>query len=102
MEPFWINLITLGAFIAFISDNLLQGIQIHTQKSSKDVSVIGETIRLSAVILLLVKFISLEDMYLIIGQSIMTVTLFFYYGSILYYSKYGKNAKSRKMKNHKL
>lgn len=75
------------AFLAFIIDNIIQIKNLLSLKASREISLVGESIRLLAVSLLFLKFIVLQDFILLIGQAIFLATLCFYYILILIYHK---------------
>ena len=84
----WIvNYITLIAFAAFTIDNLIQIRHIWKRKSSKDISIKGSSIRLSAGLIILIKFLTLKDIYLVVGQGIFIVTLATYFVLLLKFRK---------------
>ena len=82
-----VNYGTLIAFGAFITDNSIQSYRLITRKHSDDVSIRGESIRVMAVILLFIKFLTTSDLYLIIGQGIFMISLIIYYGLLIKYHK---------------
>ena len=84
----WIvNYITLIAYTSFIIDNLIQIKHIWKRKSSKDVSIRGASIRLIAGLILLIKFLTIKDIYLIMGQGLFIATLTTYFILLLKYRK---------------
>ena len=84
----WIvNYSTLIAYIAFNIDNLIQIRHIWKRKSSKDISIRGALIRLAAGLIILIKFFTIKDVYLIIGQGIFIATLTTYSILLLTYRK---------------
>jgi hypothetical protein len=80
-----INYITLVAFCALITDNIIQSYHIIKGHSSMDISLRGEAIRLFAVTILFIKFMIVRDLYLIVGQGIFGVTLLIYYILLIKY-----------------
>ncbi len=82
-----VNYGTLIAFAAFITDNSIQSYRLIKRKKSDDVSIRGESIRVVAVILLFIKFLTTSDMYLIIGQGLFGISLIMYYGLLIKYHK---------------
>ena len=69
---------TLLSYVALNIDIFLEIKKIYKTKSSKDLSLVGMTIRLAALIILVVKFVSLRDLSLIIGQGLMALTFTIY------------------------
>ena len=82
-----VNYGTIIAFIAFTTDNIIQSSRVLKLKRSDDVSIRGETIRVIAVVLLFIKFLTTTDMYLIIGQGVFGISLLIYYGLLIKYHK---------------
>ncbi|HJO89630.1 MAG: hypothetical protein QGH85_00530 [Candidatus Pacebacteria bacterium] len=77
--------LTLISYIALNVDILFQIRQIYKTKSSKDLSLIGLTIRYAAILIILIKFISLSDFPLIAGQGLIAFTFTTYFIFALYY-----------------
>ncbi len=80
-----INYGTLIAYIAFSTDLVMQIAQIYRRKSSADVSWFGTATRLAGSSVILLKFISLKDPYLIVGQIFFTATVATYLFFIIRY-----------------
>jgi uncharacterized protein with PQ loop repeat len=78
--------LTLLSYIALNVDVVLQIRRIHRTKSSKDLSLLGMIIRYVAIVVILIKFVSLNDAPLIIGQGLiaLTFTVYFIY-AVLYF-----------------
>lgn len=85
--PLLINYATLLSYIAFSTDLLLQIARIYRRKSSSDVSWKGIVFRLSGSLIILIKFLTLKDTYLIVGQIIFTLTVVTYLVMAIYYRK---------------
>jgi len=87
-----LDIATLISYIALNIDIILQIKQIWATKSSRDLSLVGMTIRYVAVLIILIKFISLTDIPLIIGQGLITITFTTYFVLVIYYfiHKHGK------------
>lgn len=79
--------LTLISYIALNVDILFQIRTIYNTKSSKDLSLLGMTIRYIAIVIILVKFISVSDTSLIIGQGLITVTFSLYFVLAIMYFK---------------
>ena len=73
-----LDTLTILSYVALNADILFQIHRIYTTKSSHDVSLIGLSIRYGAVLVILIKFISLSDIPLIIGQSFILLTMTLY------------------------
>ena len=78
MIEFLINYATIAAFLLFCADLIYQLKQVPKTKDSSSVSTLGLAARATATIILLVKFISLNDLYLIGGQSIFSLLVLVY------------------------
>lgn len=74
-----LDILTLLSYIALNVDIILQIRRIYETKSSHDLSLLGLVIRYIAILIILIKFISLEDLPLIIGQGLITVTFTVYF-----------------------
>lgn len=73
-----LDILTILSYVALNIDIIFQILRIWRTKSSNDISLIGLTIRYVAVLVILFKFMSLSDLPLIIGQSLITVTITLY------------------------
>lgn len=71
--------LTLISYVALNIDVVLQIKRIHKTRSSKDLSLLGMTIRGIAIGIILIKFISLKSTPLIIGQGLIALTFAIYY-----------------------
>ena len=80
-----LDFLTIISYIALNVDILFQIKQIYKTKSSKDLSLIGLTVRYVAILVILIKFISLSDITLIMGQGLMVVTFTTYFILAGYY-----------------
>lgn len=80
-----LDFLTIISYIALNVDILFQIKQIYKTKSSKDLSLIGLTVRYVAILVILIKFISISDITLIIGQGLMVVTFTTYFILAGYY-----------------
>lgn len=84
--------LTFASYIALNVDILAQIRRIYINKSSKDLSLFGMSIRCIAIIIILAKFISLQDFPLIIGQGLIFITFGSYFAlAIMYYIKNSKS-----------
>ena len=82
-----INYATLIAFLSFLIDNIIQINHIYKRKSSKDISIGGVLMRFAAALILLTKYVSIKDEYLIMGQSLFTITFAIYFILLVKYRK---------------
>lgn len=82
--------LTLVSYLALNVDIILETFRIYRTKSSNDLSIFGMTIRFAAIVIILGKFISVNDMSLIIGQALATLTFGAYFALALAYLKHGK------------
>ena len=80
--------LTLISYIALNIDVALQIKRIYKTKSSQDLSLLGMTIRGIAILVILIKFISLKDAALIIGQALIAATFAAYFILALSYFLY--------------
>ncbi|MBI2043995.1 hypothetical protein HYT24_01385 [Candidatus Pacearchaeota archaeon] len=77
----------LMAFFALSIDIIFQIFHILKRKSSKDLSLIGISLRLTASSIFLIKFITVGDLVLITGQAIFVTGFFIYVILLFYYRK---------------
>ncbi|MFA5926048.1 MAG: hypothetical protein WC831_03870 [Parcubacteria group bacterium] len=87
MLPLIINYSALIAFSFFTIDIVVQIFHIHKIKSSRDISIKGSVIRAVAAYILLVKYYSVNDIFLEIGQTVFTLSLTAYLLMMIYYRK---------------
>jgi hypothetical protein len=80
-----LDLLTVLSYIALNVDILFQIERIHKTKSSRDLSLIGMSIRYAAIFIILIKFVSLTDLPLIIGQALILLTYTTYLALAVYY-----------------
>lgn len=75
-----LDLLTVVSYLALNADMVLQIRRIRETKSSQDLSLAGMTVRYAAVFVILIKFISLGDTPLLLGQLLIIVifTIYFY------------------------
>ncbi len=85
-----LDTLTLLSYMALNIDIILQVRRIYKTKSSKDLSLVGMTIRYIAILIVLFKFISLSDTSLIIGQSVIALTFTLYFVLAVVYFQYRK------------
>ncbi len=73
-----LDILTVLSYIALNVDIIFQILRIWRTKSSNDISLIGLSIRYVAILIILWKFISLSDLPLIAGQTLITITVTLY------------------------
>lgn len=73
-----LDIATLFSYIALNVDILLQIHQIVVTRSSHDLSLLGLSIRYAAILVIFVKFWSLGEWPLIVGQGLIMVTFTLY------------------------
>jgi hypothetical protein len=71
--------LTIASYGAINLDIVFEIRKIQKTKSSEDLSLLGMTMRYGAIMIILVKFISLEEKPLIIGQGLIALTFTFYF-----------------------
>lgn len=84
------EVLSLATFISYIALNIdifLQNLRVWRRKSSTDVSSIGLSIRLMAIIIILLKFISLSDWALIAGQSLILINCSLYLLLVIHFRR---------------
>ena len=80
-----LDLLTLLSYIALNVDILFQIKRIYETKSSRDLSIVGMSIRYVAILIILIKFMRISDVPLIIGQGLIVLTFTTYFALALYY-----------------
>jgi hypothetical protein len=81
----FLDLLTVLAYVAVNADIVFQIRRIYTTKSSRDLSLIGMSIRYAAILVIMVKFMSLSDLPLIIGQTFIVLSFTTYLILAVYY-----------------
>ncbi|RJO59970.1 PQ-loop repeat-containing protein [candidate division WS5 bacterium] len=85
MFNLFISYASILAYIAFSVDLLMQILKIHKRKSSDDVSPWGVGTRLVGSTALFVKFFTVQDPFLIIGQGLFSLTILAYLLTVVYF-----------------
>jgi len=80
-----LDFFTVASYMALNIDIIFQIRQIYRTKSSQDLSLAGLSIRYAAIMVILIKFISLSDIPLIVGQGLIAVTFTTYFILALHY-----------------
>lgn len=86
-----LNTVALLACFAIAADVILQIKHIYRTKSSHDLSLAGMIIRYIAILIILVKLISLKDVILIAGQSLIALTFTLYLALAYAYARRSKS-----------
>jgi len=79
--------LTFLSLVAINIDVLLQNIRVFRRKSSLDISLLGTLIRYGAIIVLLAKYLTLQDAVLILGQVVVLVNVGVYTALVVKYRK---------------
>ena len=85
-----LDFLTLLSYVALNIDIIFQTIRIHKTKSSKYVSLFGLAVRYIGIVIILVKFISLRDTALVIGQGLIAITFTAYFILAVSYFRHRK------------
>ena len=80
-----LDLLTLLSYVALNVDIIFQIKRIYETKSSRDLSIVGMSIRYAAILIILLKFVRISDLPLIVGQGLIVVTFTSYLMLALYY-----------------
>lgn len=80
-----LDILTIASYIALNVDVLFQIHKIFETKSCDDISLIGLAVRYAAILIILIKFLSLSELPLILGQVLLTVTFTFYLALVGHY-----------------
>ena len=89
----FLDWLTLLSYIGLNTDILFQIRRIYQTKSSRDLSLLGMSIRYAVGIIILIKFVSLKDTPLIIGQGMIAITFTIYFVlAIIYFLHRKKKA----------
>ena len=84
----FLDIITFASYIALTVDILFQIRSIRRTRSSKDVSLVGITIRYVAILIILYKFMTLSDWPLVLGQGLLTAVFTAYIVLAFYYYRH--------------
>lgn len=90
-----LDFLTLLSYIALNVDVVLQIKRIRETKSSHDLSLLGLAVRYIAIFIILIKFVSLDDLPLIIGQGLITITFTIYLVLAVMYFLYPREEAKR-------
>ena len=89
-----LDVLTLLSYIALNVDIVFQIRRIYYTKSSRDLSLFGMSVRYAAILIILIKFISLSDLPLIVGQGLIVLTFSTYFALALFYFA-NRNSRTR-------
>lgn len=78
----WLTLFSYGAINL---DIVFEIRKIRQTKSSKDLSLMGMSLRYLAIAIIFIKFVSLDETPLIIGQGLIALTFTLYFALALLY-----------------
>lgn len=82
-----IDLLTIISYIALVTDILFQVRQLYKTKASRDLSLLGMSIRYAAILVIFIKFFSLSDLPLMIGQGLIGLVFTAYFILAIYYRR---------------
>ena len=85
--------LTVISYAALNVDLVFQIVRIYKTRSSADLSLFGMTIRYAAIVIILFKFISLGDIPIIVGQSLLALSFTIYLTLALIY--FGQRRQSK-------
>ncbi|VVB79215.1 Uncharacterised protein [uncultured archaeon] len=90
----------IAAFFALSIDSLLQIFRVSSRESSEDVSLIGCGVRLIAGVFFLIYFYALEDIWMMLAQTLFIFVFLVYFTVVAAYRE--KNRHFRKASNRSL
>lgn len=74
----YLDLATMISLAALNVDIVLQNIRVFRRKSSRDVSLMGVIVRYIAIFVILMKYLSLNDWVLCMGQMVIAANVTVY------------------------
>lgn len=74
----YLDLATAFSLVALNIDIVLQNIRVFRRKSSSDVSLSGLIVRYVAIFVILLKYLSLSDWVLLMGQAVIAANVTVY------------------------
>lgn len=74
-----LDILTIASYIALNVDVLFHITKIYKTKSCDDISLVGLGIRYLAILIILVKFITISEVTLILGQILLTISFTLYF-----------------------
>jgi len=90
-----LDVFTFLAYVALSADIFFQIGRIYHTKSSHDLSLTGLLIRYAAILVILYKFVRLDDMPLIVGQVLLTTTFTVYLTLAFFYFAFRKRPRKK-------
>jgi uncharacterized protein with PQ loop repeat len=87
MANILIDYATIIALLALTLDILIQILHIWKRKSSLDISIKGATLRVAAATILLLKYVSIQEPFLLLGQAIFLSSYITYFILLIVYRK---------------
>jgi len=81
----FLDVLTILSYLGLNVDIIFQIRRIYSTKSSRDISLFGMSIRYTAILIILIKFITVSDVSLIIGQILILITFTLYFILALFY-----------------
>ena len=82
-----LDALTILSYLALVADIFFQVGKIYTTKSSEDLSLLGMSIRYVAILVIFIKFFSLSDLPLIVGQGLIGGAFTAYFMLAVYYRR---------------
>lgn len=87
----FLDIITFASYIALTVDVILQIHQVYLSKSSRDISIVGLSIRYLAILIIFYKFFTLGEWPLFLGQLLLTISFTLYLILVIIYYKKPSN-----------
>ena len=82
-----IDFFTFISYLALNIDIVFQIRRIKKTKSSHDLSLLGLSIRYLAILIIMLKFVTLHDISLVLGQGLIVITFSAYFYLAFFYSR---------------
>ncbi len=80
-----LDIFTILSYIGLNIDIIFQIRRIYKTKSSRDLSLVGLSVRYLAILIILIKFLSISELALIIGQALILITFTSYFFLAFFY-----------------
>jgi len=81
----YLDIATFFSLVALNIDIVLQNLRVFRRKSSKDISIMGVIVRYIAIFVILLKYLSLNDQVLRIGQMVIAANVTVYLVLVIRY-----------------
>jgi len=91
-----LQLLTFMALIGLSIDTWLEMLRIRRDKSSREISLVGSFIRLTAIIMIFIKFLTIDDHLLAGAQAIGVISYLIYISVVIKYRAYRPIKKKRR------